>query len=727
MQVRKHPFAVGLVTACIVAASTVALAGAAPSARASEATAALPYGALRQVGTVTGAPSEYQGGNWANPDPVYEYTTDEDQVLVIVKHDPNANRLTIDHYDDWTRQPIGSQQVVSLAGWPDWGGFLSGDDGFSYVLVGRENPDQNDNLPVVAVRRYDPSWNLVGTAYVDGRATQGIKGIYSPFVAGAPHMTLTSGRLVVHMSRLAYAIDGVHHQANLTFQIDTSTMAATPFERLGQYAYSSHSFQQLVSMDGDEADGHGNDLVMIDHGDAYPRAIQMGVMTDYPARREVATYNLFGFNGAIGNNFTGASVTDMVTGPRDVLVLGNSIPQPNAPNGPLGNDSEHRNVFAISADPATGRHTVHWLTHFAEHGQDSAGEPRAVELSPDRYAVLFDVHNGSFHKLEYRLMTSSGTVLASRTFPGAFFSSSSAPLVLGTGPAGGSTLMWVGIPPGGYRTTAAYLYGLFLDNPRTPVLAGASTPRATQRTDFTGSGTADIAVYRPATHQWFVRDVKVVTYGADGDLPEPGDYNGDGRSDIAVYRPSTHRWYVRGGPSVVYGADGDIPEPADYNGDGHTDIAVYRPATSQWFIRGMGAVTYGADGDVPVPADYNGDRHADIAVYRPSQHRWYIRGGPAVVYGADGDVVVPADYNGDGHADIAVYRPDSGRPPCTWYVRGDVGVTFGNTAVLPVPADYDGDGRADIAVYDPSRHSWDIRAVGEQREFVYGAEGDIPL
>lgn len=426
------------------------------------ATAPLPAGGLVSVRSLpTTATSSYQDWNWANPDPVYEYT-DRSGDLGVVGHDGDHNMLTIDTYDVSTLARVGTPLTISLSGWPDWGGFYAAPNGDFYVLVGRENPSEDDQRNVVAVREYDPSWNLAGTAYVTGDATQGrVKGIYSPFDAGDAHMVLIGNRLVVHMARTIYAIQGVHHQVNLTFEVDIDTMTATTFDELGGVSYSSHSFQQLVAM-------NGTSLVMVDHGDAYPRAIQMGVMPDYPTQRTVNTYDLFDFNGEEGDNFTGASVTSMVSGPSGVVVLGNSIPQPDAPNGSLGSADEKRNVFGISADPATGQHTVHWYTTFAFNGTYAVTEPRSAQVADNRYAVLFGVQHGTRYELDYLLINSAGDILASDRFADVLYTPISDPIVIG------STVYWVGDDPRYSPPSPAYLFGLDVTDPMAPALASIS-------------------------------------------------------------------------------------------------------------------------------------------------------------------------------------------------------------------------------------------------------------
>jgi hypothetical protein len=63
-----------------------------------------------------------------------------------------------------------------------------------------------------------------------------------------------------------------------------------------------------------------------------------------------------------------------------------------------------------------------------------------------------------------------------------------------------------------------------------------------------------------------------------------GDYDGNGTTDIAVVRPSSGTWYVRNGTTVNWGTSGDVPVPGDYDGNGTTDIAVFRPSSGTWYV-----------------------------------------------------------------------------------------------------------------------------------------------
>jgi hypothetical protein len=238
--------------------------------------------------------------------------------------------------------------------------------------------------------------------------------------------------------------------------------------------------------------------------------------------------------------------------------------------------------------------------------------------------------------------------------------------------------------------------------------------------DFNGDCRTDIAVYRPATGGWYIRNQYSTYYGSAGDKPVPGDYNGDETTDIAVFRPATGAWYIRNQFSAYYGVSTDIPVPGDYDGDGTTDIAVFRPSTGAWYIRNQFSVYYGQSTDIPVPGDYDGDGTTEVAVYRPSTGAWYVRGMTSVYYGQSTDIPVPGDYDGDGTTEIAVYRPATG----AWYIRGMTSASYGVSTDRPVPGDYNGDGTTDIAVFRPSTGAWYIRG---QYSAYYGASGDIPL
>ena len=240
------------------------------------------------------------------------------------------------------------------------------------------------------------------------------------------------------------------------------------------------------------------------------------------------------------------------------------------------------------------------------------------------------------------------------------------------------------------------------------------------RSDFNGDGSGDIAVYRPSTGQWFIRNQGGVQFGDPSDVPVPGDYNGDHLVDIAVFRPSTGQWFVRNQFTVQFGDKGDVPVPGDFNGDGVTDVAVYRPSTGDWFVRNQFSVNFGGPGHVPIVGDYNGDGTDDVAVFQRSTGMWFVRNQLGFQFGDPGDRPVPGDYDGNGTTDIAVYRPSTGQ----WFVRNQFAVQFGDPGDMPVPRDYNGNGTMDVAIYRPSTHQWFVK---DQLAVSFGDGRDMPV
>jgi hypothetical protein len=276
-------------------------------------------------------------------------------------------------------------------------------------------------------------------------------------------------------------------------------------------------------------------------------------------------------------------------------------------------------------------------------------------------------------------------------------------------------------------------------------------PAANAPSDFDKDGKADVALWRPSDHNWYIHQSASnsprVQYdwgsGSLGDVAVPGDYDGDRKTDFAVWRRPEGNWYIiessTGAVRVQnWGDNTDVPVPGDYDGDRKVDLAVFRPSTGNWYVLQSltGTVKlygWGANGDVPVPGDYDRDGLTDAAVFRSSEGNWYIlqsATGTArlVNWGVGSDKPVAADYDGDGRTDVAVFRAAEGN----WYIRNSSNNTvrvknWGMSGDTPVPGDYDGDGRMDIAVWRGGDSNWYIlqSATNTMRIQGLGLSGDI--
>ena len=279
----------------------------------------------------------------------------------------------------------------------------------------------------------------------------------------------------------------------------------------------------------------------------------------------------------------------------------------------------------------------------------------------------------------------------------------------------------------------------------------------------------EYVIYRksPLEGYWFLKspytgNVYQYQWGLASDIPVPGSYTDDKHPDLAVYRPSSGVWFLRQWDSNLQysqskqvqwgGLAGDIPVPCDYNGDGFQDLGVYR--NGSWYIiyasgfnkTSPKILTWGTAGDIPVPREYDSDSKCDAAIYRPSNGTFYVllsstdnKLTASVSLGGPGDVPMPGNYDGDRLADFAVFRPGV---TSQWIVSKSttqrlitINLPWGVATDTPVASDFDGDGRLDLGVWRPSDGTWyylksysEFKIVGVQQFGLSSAFGiDVPI
>ncbi|NCC94343.1 MAG: hypothetical protein EOM10_13845, partial [Opitutae bacterium] len=104
----------------------------------------------------------------------------------------------------------------------------------------------------------------------------------------------------------------------------------------------------------------------------------------------------------------------------------------------------------------------------------------------------------------------------------------------------------------------------------------------------------DLAVFQPSSGSWNFLSPEgargAMAFGWSAVKPVPADYDGDRVTDVAVYHPASGNWYIRpsGGGSdyaEAFGWSAAIPLPGDYDGDGIADLAVFHQKTARWYFR----------------------------------------------------------------------------------------------------------------------------------------------
>lgn len=371
-------------------------------------------------------------GNWAVPIDAYLYQDGDNLVRVenfkgVKIVDAQGNfikwsaypRLVAETYDSSFRliSSVDLEMELDL-----WGGFYAGED-YNFLIFGQENPSEDDNAEVIRVVKYDKDFNRLGQASLRGANTT------IPFDAGSLRCDEYNGYLYVRTSHEMYRSGGgLNHQANLTFSVRQSDMTITDgyHDVVANKGYVSHSFNQFILVDSQGR------LVALDHGDAYPRGACLSLYDNKAGSDTFAngckTFNLTTWSGRVGENTTGANVTDLAETASGYLAAYSSTGKGSAST--IGQDP--MNIFLsytskddISPSGTTVRQITSWPS-----GSDLYGsQPVLVPTGPEGGYILWQLaekwDNGYYYNqesIQYAAYSADGTVSDIKTADGVWLS-----------------------------------------------------------------------------------------------------------------------------------------------------------------------------------------------------------------------------------------------------------------------------------------------------------------
>lgn len=262
-----------------------------------------------------------------------------------------------------------------------WGGFYAGADA-NFLVFGERNAAQDNGAEVFRIVKYSKKWERQGAAGLYGANTT------IPFNASSVRMAETDHILYVITGHQMYqSSDGRNHQANVHIAIDKDKMeitnSQTVVSNIGT-GYVSHSFNQFIQVDDDR-------VLTVNHGDAYPRAIVLGRFSASADAGKFGGYkslNVLPFQGSIGDNATNAAAGGFEISDTNYLIAGNMVPQDQN-----WRSYNTRNIFLAVVpkdDFPNGNVLLKQVTDYPEGGDYSASTPHLVEISKDRYAVLWE-------------------------------------------------------------------------------------------------------------------------------------------------------------------------------------------------------------------------------------------------------------------------------------------------------------------------------------------------
>ncbi len=235
---------------------------------------------------------------WSHPVRSYLAACQDGGFMRVQDIDSDAGIL-VEYYDPSYRL-LSSRMIEKEL--PLFGAFYETGQ-YYFLLTGQLNMDERPDVEVYRITKYDKSWNRIGSA-----------GLYDcntiePFDFGSARMDTDGKYLYIRTCHRMYKSlkDSLNHQANVSIILDIEAMNITESYTAvsrSPFGYVSHSFNQFIKADNGM-------IAAVDHGDAYPRQIQLVVnstnSTDAlsAGRKEIC---ILSFPGRTGENETGASV-----------------------------------------------------------------------------------------------------------------------------------------------------------------------------------------------------------------------------------------------------------------------------------------------------------------------------------------------------------------------------------------------------------------------------------
>ncbi len=377
--------------------------------------------------------------NWAQPDSIYTYRQGSNVYTVS----RSGRYLLVVGLNSAMKQV--STRKVKLPSYELWGGMYHGPDGNNYVAIGYNNHKESKTKVVIKILKYSNNWKLAKVASIKGGASNSFEGIYQPFDASGGAFDMQGSTLFFTTGRTMFQTsDGLHHQSNISFAINTKTMKA--YE--SNVTYASHSFNQRARF----KDGA---LYVMNHGDAYPRSMYLSISNNYGRKDETSvSTNAFVFQGTLGDNYTGAALGGLEVGTKNVISCGISVPQGYKVSGVSGSGNKYKlNVYLTISNRKTGKTVIRWITNYhPTKSTTSVSEARMVKITDDRFGILYSTVKNGKETVHYVLVNNVGKKLSSRIIKNVRFTGCSQPVV------SGGCVWWTDVNTKGkavvYRTVA---------------------------------------------------------------------------------------------------------------------------------------------------------------------------------------------------------------------------------------------------------------------------------
>ncbi len=297
---------------------------------------------------------------------IFDVTKDSLSII-----DGTNGYLSIEKYDH--NYNLLSKKTIQYE-LPLYGGFYSTEK-YNFAVFGQDNPNDDDNVEVIRIVKYDKDFNRLSSCSVKACATA------YPFRSGSLRMDFDGKTLAIHTARKHYKSTGeiipVNHQGQLSLLMDVDTMKIKNILTTFQENHVSHSFNQFVQYDGE-------DLYFLDHGDAYPRSI----ITFKRSKGIYTPRELYSLRGESGDNYTGVSLGGFSVDKNNMLVAFNSINYAEKEKFEYA-DGETRDILLLSAEKNGTKITTRRYTDYSRENK-VASFPYLVKVRDGMYLLMWE-------------------------------------------------------------------------------------------------------------------------------------------------------------------------------------------------------------------------------------------------------------------------------------------------------------------------------------------------
>lgn len=246
-----------------------------------------------------------------------------------------------------------------------FGGFYETSSNY-YIVSGQLNRQEDNDLEVFRINKYDKNWNYIDSASLSNCNTT------VPFRAGTARMDDYEDYLFIRTSHEMYASsDGLNHQSNYTIVVKMSDMTVSDaYSQFESMSYVSHSFNQFIKVTEDGV------IASVDHGDGFPRCI---VLNEHP----YSYTEVYKFEGELGQNTTGASVGGFEISDSNYLIAGNSVIQDES-----FISRTTRNIYVWVVNQNNKEITTKQITNYDE-GDGTTSTPHLVKINNNQFMLLW--------------------------------------------------------------------------------------------------------------------------------------------------------------------------------------------------------------------------------------------------------------------------------------------------------------------------------------------------